>query len=164
MHPRTLVILVVLTFGLALVGRFVVARFGLLPISEEAVLKKAKAVSVTYYSEGQNKTLVINDRAEVQELLDTLHLLSEDYYGYSNFGVPRLNTVIFVFPDNSLRNCGFHGPEPFQLGDNMVDRAFYLKLCELVSRHEGRPVDVLNIPPVPVPPPNFQAWPNPDQE
>jgi hypothetical protein len=163
MHPRTLVILVILIFGLAVAGRFLVVHFGLLPVSEEVVLKQAVAVTVTYNFKGHAKTLTIDDRAELRELLATLRVQQEDYYGYVSFGMPRQQSITFLFPDGNTRHCRFEGPQPYHLGGNVVDRAFYTKLCELVSRHEGQQVDVLDFHPLAVPPPNFAPLPPPDE-
>ena len=164
MHPRTLVLLLVLIFGLAVTGRFLVVRFGLLPVSEEAVLKRAVAVSVSYQLKGHSKVLTIDNQAELRELLGSLHLLEENYYGYTRFGMPRQQSVTFTFPGGKARHCSFEGPQPYRLGSNLVDRTFYDKLCEVVSRHEGQPVDVLDFRPTPIPPPNFAPLPPPGQE
>jgi hypothetical protein len=164
MHPRTLGLLLVLIFGLALAGRFVVTKFSLLPVSEEAVLKRAVAVTVTYYFKGQTKSLTIDNRAELRDLLGSLHVLQEDYYGYARFGMPRQQAVTFTFPGGRTRHCNFEGPQPYRLGSNQVDGAFYDKLCELVSRHEGEHVDVLDFRPMPIAPPKFAPLPPPRQE
>jgi hypothetical protein len=162
MHPRTMFILLVLIFSLALAGRFLVVRFSLLPVSEEAVLKHAVAVTITYNFHGQSKSLTISKDDELHELLSTLRVQQEDYYAFS-LGKARQQSVTFLFPNGRTRNCRLEGPQPYHLNGNVVDRAFYAKLCELVSRHEGQQVDVLDFHPLPVPPPNFKPLPPPDQ-
>jgi hypothetical protein len=153
MHPRTLVILLVLVFALAFGLRWLVTAYSLLPVSEEAVLKRAVAVTVSYNMGGQRKTLTIDEPDELRDLLRTMRFQREQWEGYTRHGMPPQQTIDFRFPNGRSRHCNLEGPQPYQLSGFVVDKAFYDKLCEIVSRHEGRPVDVLDFHPVAVPAP-----------
>jgi len=154
MHPRTVAIVVLALLAGAVAVRVLVVRFGLLPASEEVVLKKAVAVTVDYFDGSQLKKLRVEDPGEVREVLATLRVQREDYYGSWNRRPG--NNVMFYFPNGSYR--GFPLESPGQLGSFIVDRAFHAKLCEIASRREGKPIDVTRTPPFPVPPGGGPGW------
>ncbi len=91
MRPRTLVIVGVVMFVGAVVLRFLVVQFGLLPVSEEVVLKKAVALKVTFFDStlvpvgngkakafaNPRKSVWIDDPAEVSEALAALHMKAD---------------------------------------------------------------------------------------
>jgi hypothetical protein len=145
MHPRTMAIVVAGFLLAAIGGRFAVVQFGLLPISEEVVLKKAVALTVNYHVDGKFKTYRISGPSEVREVLAALRVQREDYYRYNSWGGGWRPQVSFHFPNGSRRDQSFEGPN--QLGGFMVDRAFCEKLNDIVSRHEGRKIDIFEFPP-----------------
>jgi hypothetical protein len=150
MRPRTMVIAVLVLLLGAFGVRFLVVRFGLLPISQEAVLRHAVAVTVYYQVDGKSKTLRISDAREMSELLTTLHLRRNDYsyYAFSGPGYnPGGGMVVFHFPKGQQQSHTMTGIN--QLGEFAVDPAFHTKLCEIVSRHEKKRIDSLVAPPVP---------------
>src|SRR5580765_5529925 len=68
MHPRTLAIVCVILLAGSFGGRFVVKHFGLLPVSEESVLKRAVALVVSYHDQDKLKKQLIADSIQVQEV------------------------------------------------------------------------------------------------
>jgi len=151
MQPRTVLIVIVLMFLAAFALRFAVVRYGWLPVSEEAVLKHATAITVAYTHRNANKFLRIDDPAEVRALLAALHVQRDDAHGvYWSARLPAA-TIGFHFSSGHYRTHNMDGPNV--LGGYQVDRAFYDKLNEIVSRKEGEPVDILARPwnnPVPL--------------
>jgi hypothetical protein len=132
-------------------------KFSLLPVSEEAVLKRAVAVTVFYNLNNVNKdlkALTIDEPDELKDLLAELRIRREDYIGGFGMRGTRRHPVKFHFPNGQVRDHFLEGPN--QLGEFVVDRGFYEKLCEIVSRHEGCTVDVLEFHPIPVPPPKIR--------
>jgi hypothetical protein len=148
MQIRTLAIFVVVLLVGAFILRFVVVRFGLLPVSEEVVLRKAAFLTVTYIDGGRSKSLKIKDGAEVREVLATLRIQVTDTSYYDNvwggpapgWSAPLGPSVDFWFPDHTNRSYTISSPHV--LGNMTVDPAFGRKLREIVSRHEGHPVDI----------------------
>jgi hypothetical protein len=59
MHPRTVAIVVGSILLLGLIMRVVIYQTGLLPVSEELILKQATALTVPYTSAGVLKTMTI---------------------------------------------------------------------------------------------------------
>jgi hypothetical protein len=143
MNPRTTALVV---FGI-LVGslflRLAVFRFGLLPVTAEAVLKKAKAIQVDYISKGLPKSLRIDKPAEVAELLSVLRLdESNKWNDMGRFGRGTgARNISFEMPDGQRQSFEF--TKRASIGPFGVAPAFYVKLCELVSQHEGRRIDIL---------------------
>src|SRR5580765_1006927 len=114
MHPRTLAIVCVLLLGGSFAARYLVGRFGLLPISEEVVLKQAVALGVTYYDGGELKTRYITDPVQVSDILATLRIQDkEDYNGgyyYSGHAGPTAGPAVeFRFPNGQVRNHRLYG-------------------------------------------------------
>ena len=91
---------------------------------------------------GNYKSLLIEDPADLQALLAALHIQREEYYGVRPvLGLSQPLTIGFHFPGGQSRN---HTLEtPYQMSGYQVDRAFYDQLNEIVSREEGRRVDIL---------------------
>jgi hypothetical protein len=150
MQPRTLMILVVLILAGAVGLRFLVVQYDLLPTSEEALLKRAVAVTVQYKVLAAQKSLIIADPVELSDLLQTLRFNGDEP---SYYGKYTRSSLTFRFPNGRSREIKLGGPQPYRLGNQSIDRAFYDKLCEIVARHEGQAVDVLDLHPVAVPPP-----------
>jgi len=142
MRPRTLFVLLIVIFVGAFALRFGVVQYGWLPVSQEAVLKRAKAISVSYVSEGVYKTVLIDDSADVKAILAELRIRRDDYYSSRMPGiVVPPTTVSFHFPGSHRRDYNLESPN--QLGNYQLDRGFYEKLREIVSWKEGQQVDLL---------------------
>lgn len=151
MRPRTVFFIVVLILLGAVGMRFLVVRFGLLPVSEQAVLRRAEAITVMYQVNGVPKMLYIGDRTEVNELLASLEIHNEDfqyYYGGSsrNFGT-NTTQVKFHFPGGTEHSFPVY--DRMKLGQFGVAPGFYDKLKAVVSRHEKATVDLLTVPVAP---------------
>jgi hypothetical protein len=151
MHPRTVAILAASILLLALGMRVVVYQTGLLPVSEELILKQAIALTVTYSSEGKAKTLFVNRPEQLQALFAVLDLrpagerpTTQDLkvWPVATGVLPIAPSVTFHFPDGSRRQMYFQGQN--WLEDFGVNPRFYAKLCEYASRAEGRPVQLLH--------------------
>jgi hypothetical protein len=162
MHPRTIAILIAAILLAAFGLRFLVFHFELLPVTEVALLKKATAVTVTYTvwdrkdRQGQflptSKSLTISKTEEVEDLLAALQLRPsrfrddrrrrEQELVFRGIPVVAAPTVAFHFPDGTSRG-GMTFEAQDWLGHMGIEREFYLKMCDLVSRAEGKRVEVL---------------------
>src|SRR5947209_2131602 len=118
MHPRTVAILAASSLLLALVMRVVVYQTGLMPVSEELILKKAIALTVTYPSGGQARTLFINRPEQLEELFAALELrhtndshrkidMVPPIQPVANMVLPIAPGVTFHFPDGTRRQMYF---------------------------------------------------------
>ena len=150
MHPRTVAIVAVVVLAAAIGLRVLVVRYSLLPVSEEAVLKKAVAITVGYYHHGSFKKLQITDPEQVQDVLGTLRIVDE--LGMArNFGslaaqgslVSKI-PIEFHFPQGVTREYTL---QKQMLGGFVVDRDFYRKLNEIASQRVGQAIDILDVPP-----------------
>ena len=141
MRPKTAAVVIVSLLLLAVVLRFVVWHTGLLPVSEEVVLKTAASVQLNYSVRGEMKSLDVTDPGELRELLAALHLRREDQ-PYWDRGSVKRNSVHFYFPDGRSQR-GLHFLTPTTLGRYEVDPRFYQKACEIASRAEGRKIELL---------------------
>jgi hypothetical protein len=129
-------------------------RYSLLPISEEAVLRRSTRVTVHYEVNGAVKKLQVSG-AELSELLATLQVRREDYMyiNGSSGTVMYAPMVEFQFPNGTTRSYAMTGKN--HLGNYLIDPAFHDKLCDIASRHEQQRVDKLaNAPVVFAPPAN----------
>jgi hypothetical protein len=144
MHPRTVAIIAVALLVGAFVLRLLVVRFGLLPVSDEVVLKKAVAITVHYFDRGKKEVLVITNPGEVSALLATLRIKGN---GYSWVAQPQdldpTPYIVFHFPRGQ---ASLPLVSPRSLGGNKIDEAFYTQLNEVISLRRGRPVDILRGP------------------
>jgi hypothetical protein len=124
-----LVIFGILTASVML--RIIVFRYGLLPVTMEAVLKKAVAIQVVYQTDVGQKQLWIGDRAQVDQLLSVLHTVQypTGTHGYGHASGRVLMNLNFIMPDGSQRSLYDMAPD--------VDPAFFYVLSEIVSRQEG---------------------------
>jgi hypothetical protein len=148
MHPRTIAILVGSILLLGLVMRVVIYQTGLLPVSEELILKKATALTVPYTSAGVLKTVTISRPEELADLFAVLQISRPNErndmipWGGPGMPGPAGGTVTFRFPDGTTQQLSFQGPG--WLGPFHVNPRFYEKLCAYATRAEGgRPVQVL---------------------
>ena len=131
MRPRTLFVLIGLIFLAAFALRFGVVRYGWLPTSEEAVLKRARAVTVCYYLGGNYKSLLIDDPAEVQALLAALHVQRDEYYGARPWGIRQPVTIGFHFPGGQRRDHTLETPH--QLSGYLVTTAAVVTATSVAS-------------------------------
>lgn len=164
MRPRTLVIVGVVMFVGAVVLRFLVVQFGLLPVSEEVVLKKAVALKVTFFDStlvpvgngkakafaNPRKSVWIDDPAEVSEALAALHMKADGEDARYQPGwiwcraVPNPNPHIeieFKFNEKQSRTHSFEGSNAVRLDGYFVDREFRNVIREIVKRHVGHDFD-----------------------
>ncbi len=148
MHPRTIGILVGSILLLALVMRVVIYQTGLLPVSEELILKQATALTVGYTLAGVPKSVTINQPEQLADLFAVLDLYraNESKVEMPAFagpgGMPGVGaSVMFHFPDGTSRVMYFNGAN--WLGGSEVNPRFYERLRAHISRIEGRPVHIL---------------------
>jgi hypothetical protein len=143
MHPRTIAILVGSILAVALVLRAVILHAGLLPLSEEIVLKKATSLTITYTA-SVPKSVTISDPGQLADLFSVLELKDvpdetaqeKGMWAGRGTGGP----VMFHFPNGLPRTLYFTSPE--WLGRSQVNPRFYEKLCAHLSRVEGRRIDL----------------------
>ncbi|HYV37073.1 MAG TPA: hypothetical protein VE988_15310 [Gemmataceae bacterium] len=148
MRPRTLAILAFVLLVGSVGLRQVVTYFGLLPVSEEVVLKKAVGLTVVYYVNGKAKSQVISEPAELKDALAALKIdpREEFYTHYYGWGNGSSASVEFWFPDGTRRRHAIEGP--VHLGSYRVDPAFFRKLVEIINKREGKAIDLSRGPPV----------------
>src|SRR4051794_24218044 len=120
MHPRTVAPLVgaILLGALGLRGG--VFQGGLLPVSEEGVLKKATALTVRYEVQGLSKSLTLTRPEELADLFSVLEFRK----GKEDDRLPhgRRGGVKFHFPDGTIRELPFHSRS--WLGESAVSPRF----------------------------------------
>ncbi len=148
MHPRTVVLVVGLilltSFGL----RILIFQTGILPVSEELVMRQAVSLTVTYAVGGQAKTLTVDRPEALEDLFAVFRLRQREAHrdvvwrGGPVGQVPVGGAVKFHFPDHTARQLQFLSRD--WLGEFEVDPRFYQRLCDLVSRAEGRRIDLLD--------------------
>jgi hypothetical protein len=147
MHPRTVGIVVAGILVFALGMRFAVFHYGLLPVSEEVVLKKAVALSVGYTLDGNNrKSLTITNPDQVEEILSLMELRRETFRDEWRKGgpgaVPGTADLTFHFHDRSTRTLAFEARD--WLGQYRVNPRFYERLREIVSLSERKRIELLD--------------------
>jgi hypothetical protein len=166
MRPRTVAIVVVLLLLGAVGLRFLVVRYALLPVSEEAVLQRAVGLTIHYEVGGVPKSLSVSD-AELSEAMATLKIRKEDYtyyYGGGGRGFGGQSQVDFHFPDGSKQTHVMY--DKTQMGQFVVNQSFHDKLCDIVSRHEKKKIDRLGVPAAPfgAPGQGFNGGPGFDEQ
>jgi hypothetical protein len=152
MRPKTLALFIFFLFAAAMVARFCVYRYGLLPVTQEAVLKKALAIRVHFYLDQQMNIRDINESAQVRELLGLLRMTDDPrtryHYAFSRMGAPggaRPEPALdFVMPGGGRfgSNSTFELVGQNRMGSFDVAPAFFHKINEILSQREGRPIDV----------------------
>jgi hypothetical protein len=149
MRPRTLALTILCILVVALVLRYCVYRYGWLPVTQEAVLKKAVDIRVTYLMDRQPRLMIINDAAERRELLGLLRVnedLRDRYHSYRGWGggPPAKDAASVSFTMPGVRSYSYQLTPDNLMGELLVSPAFFRKLDEIISRHEGRPIDVFS--------------------
>jgi hypothetical protein len=147
MRPRIFAIVIFALLAGSLALRCIFVQFNVLPDSEEAVLKKTVAVSVTYFDGGQSKSHRISDPEQLADLLSALKIKDNDHFPFG-LNVTKTGdwpeeeaTVVFEFANGMSRSHDLWGPRI--LGVYAVDGQFHKKLQSFVSSHEGHEVDIL---------------------
>lgn len=136
----TLLVLLVLAGGL----RFLLVRATGIPPTHEALYRNATAVTLRYTVKYQAKTITITDPDEVQTLVSAFHV-TRTLKGHS-WPTPTNGGADFVLADGSVIQTRFHQPmllERTQWGGLSLTSEFYERVCAVLSRAEGRPIDVL---------------------
>jgi hypothetical protein len=115
------------------------------PPGPEALLRQATAIRIGYTVGEQRRHVTVSRPEELRRLLDALTVTSTirrtDFpswqaRGSADFTLPNgtvLRTV-FVYNDQLER---------LHWGRLYVTQDFYRKICDLLTREEGRPIDVL---------------------
>lgn len=137
----------------ALIGLLAALLTGCAGRRTEAKLQKSNRLTINYLlkrserapgqSEEVSKSLVISKPDEVQKIVKTLRVTGAEaleipiYVGCD---------VIFGFEDGSSTHAWFLRPTQFQAEGTVIrlrDSSFYDKICEAISRAEGKPTDPL---------------------
>jgi hypothetical protein len=117
------------------------------PLFQSSDLKTATSVEITYELAGKRrKSVVVDDPAELRELLAALEITRVEKGDEIMAESKKGNAVDFTLPGGTVRHAAF-------VSATVLDRQgwglvcltprFYEKVCELASRAEGRPIDVL---------------------
>jgi hypothetical protein len=149
MHPRTVAILIGAILVVSVGVRVLLFQGELLPLTDEAVLKRATSLTVFYQTANGQKALTVTRPEEVAELLSVLEMRSprsaaDDERALVNRRLAG-GKVTFHFPDGTRLPLQFSSEE--QLGNSLVSPSFYVKLCRYVSRVEGRAIHQLDAEP-----------------
>jgi hypothetical protein len=107
-------------------------------------LKKATGLRINYSVQNKTKSLMVDDPGQVRTALASLVITGEDKkIGTQYF---PLGTIDFLVPDKEEIKTKFISAthlEKDNWGQLYVTEDFYLKVCELLSKAEGRPMDIL---------------------
>jgi hypothetical protein len=107
-------------------------------------LGKATALKVKYTVGEQVKLATIDDPSTVRGILSALKIDGSRKGAFAAV-VPR-GTVDFIMPDTSVVHAIFVEADDLEVegfGQVFIDREFYKQICELISAHESRQIDVL---------------------
>ena len=119
----------------------------------EKDLKSAKYLKVSYSTEGGTlqEAMLITDPEEVRSVTATIGV-EETQEGLQAALVPMCR-VVFILPDGKMMETNLAGfkslDQSFWGQIYLRDDKFYKKLCEVASKHAGRPIDVLKQNPKP---------------
>src|SRR5262249_36837450 len=107
-------------------------------------LEKATGLRINYSVQNKTKSLMVDDPGQVRTALASLVITGEDKkIGTQYF---PLGTIDFLIPDKEEIKTKFISAthlEKDNWGQLYVTEEFYLKVCELLSKAEGRPMDIL---------------------
>jgi hypothetical protein len=118
---------------------------GLAPLSQEAALRQATAVRIGYTVQKQKKFLTVSSPEELRELLDSISVVST-VKGTTYTWWQAQGTADFTLQDGSVLKTMFiynNQLERNQWGHLYLKADFHEKVCALISRVEGKPIDVL---------------------
>lgn len=112
--------------------------------SKEKEFQTTKSIKITYTVDGNHKEVTISDAKEVKEILGTI---SVDYREDTTYGWKIWNSVVFQLPDDQEIRVFIARPGVLdQVGHGIIvlkDTRFDDKINEIVSKKEGRKIDVL---------------------
>ncbi len=108
-------------------------------------LHDAKSLIIGYTTLGQAKFLTIDDRRQVSELLAALEIEATEEGVQA--GVEAIGTVRFIMPDGIAIETTFVTRRRLDRSwwgrIDLRNERFYDKVCEVVSAHERRAIDIL---------------------
>jgi hypothetical protein len=134
-----------LLLGLAAGLRWFLLWWGFVPASQEAILRQATAVRIGYTVHKQRKFVTVSSPGELRELLDSIRVTNAAKGAAFPWLSPH-GTAEFTLPDGTVLQTFFiynNQLERSQWGHLYLKTDFYEKVCALVSRAEGKPIDVL---------------------
>jgi hypothetical protein len=111
-------------------------------------LKRAKSVKITYVVKGNvKKTVVVDKPAELASLLDSLEITNTQM-GWSQGIQQNQGFIDFTLSNGTNARVAFMNGQPTQLdrvdwGWVYVTSAFHRKVNEIISKEEGREIDIL---------------------
>ncbi|TSC73164.1 MAG: hypothetical protein G01um101438_187 [Parcubacteria group bacterium Gr01-1014_38] len=109
-------------------------------------LRQANKLKIDYHINQQPKSLVISDPKQVKDIISTVKV--RETWKDVHPAFPDVAVVWFFFPAEEKRFKAKFSPEPTNLATEwgmlyLESDAFYQKINEVVSKHEGRPVEIL---------------------
>jgi hypothetical protein len=113
----------------------------------EKDLKSAKYLKVSYSTEGGTlqEAMLITDPEEVRSVTAAIGV--EETQEGLQAGLVPMCRVVFILPDGKMMETNLAGfkslDQSFWGQIYLRDDTFYKKLCEVASKHAGRPIDVL---------------------
>jgi hypothetical protein len=107
-------------------------------------MQTAKSLKIEYRVKGQNRSLTVSDAKEVKEILDTISVQDTDDRAP---GWIVFNTVTFNLPEDKEIRVFLAKPQILDRPDTgliyLKDTNFYEKINEILSKKEGKKIDVL---------------------
>jgi hypothetical protein len=134
-----------LMLGLAGVVRGLLLLWATVPASQEAALRQATMVRIGYTVHKQRKYHTVSNPDELRDLLDGISVVNSSKGSTFSWLSPN-GTVEFTFRDGAVLQAVFvynNQLQRPQWGHLYLKTDFYDKVCVLLSRVEGRPIDVL---------------------
>ena len=119
----------------------------------EKDLKSAKYLKLSYSTGGSNigETMMITDPEQVRAITATI--VVEDTQAGMQAGLKPMCRVVFILPDGKMMEVNLAGQksldQSFWGQICLKDEKLYKKLCDVVSKHAGREIDVLKQNPKP---------------
>lgn len=117
-----------------------------------ANLKNARTLAVEYVIREPatkseiRKQIVIREPEKLRPILEAVNIQSE--HPGVQASLTGFNSLTFTFADGTEVKAAFVEPtyiDRFRWGQIILDRKFYDKINEVLSKQEGRPIDVLKI-------------------
>jgi hypothetical protein len=144
MRPRTVVLLFCCLVALGAGVRFLLFSTGWVLRDQGDLLRRATSVTIGYSVQQQKKSLTVSNPEELQEILTNLHVTNARKGAHLTW--KAASTVDFAMGDGTVIKTAFvrkNQLDRSDWGQLFVDPRFHEKLCEVVSKTEGKPVDVL---------------------
>ena len=111
----------------------------------EAELRSAEALTIRYKISGNEKTVTVSDPEEVKDLTSTIDVTDVEKGSQVGMDEPPL-IVEFNLTDEKVIKAIFVHPDEIDRdswGMILLDKKFYKKISEIISKKEGKEVDVL---------------------